>query len=153
MWNSNKSITLSLIVCFVIILLLIFGAVSLPFLLKVYFSRFPNPADHSVMFMFKSVLICFYVCLIPAFIALFSLIRMLFAIKREEIFTDANIIRLRILSYSCFAVAIITALGGIFYVPLMIITVAAGFMGVIIRVIKNVMCSAKILREENELTI
>ncbi len=153
MWNSNKSINLSLAVCFLVFLLLIFGAVSMPFLLKMYFGSFASAPDHVLMLRFKSVLICFYVCLLPAFIALLSLVKMLFAIKREEIFTSANILRLRILSWCCFAVAFVTAVGCIFYVPLVVVAVAAGFIGLIIRVIKNVICSAKILREENELTI
>ncbi len=153
MWNSNKSITLSLIVCFLVVVMLIFGAVFFPILLKMYFGDFESALDHQFFFMYKSVLICFYVSLLPAFTALYSLIRMLFSIRWKEIFTSANIKRLRILSWCCFAVAFITVLGSFFYLPLIIISIAAGFIGLIIRVIKNVMCSAKILREENDLTI
>ena len=153
MWNSNKSIMLSLIVCFAVCVLLVFAAFLMPFLLKMYFIDFSNTYTHGGMFKYYTVLTCFYVCLLPAFTALFSLIKMLFAIKREEIFTDANIKRLRVLSWCCFTVAFVTAFGFVFYVPLIVIAIAAGFIGLIIRVIKNVICSAKILREENELTI
>ncbi len=153
MWNSNKSITLSLIVCFAVCVLLVFAAVLMPFLLKMYFIDFNIHFDHTVMIKYNTVLICFYVCLLPAFTALASLVKMLFAIKREEIFTDANIKRLRVLSWCCFAVAFVTVVGFVFYVPLIVVSIAAGFIGLIIRVIKNVICSAKILREENELTI
>lgn len=153
MWNSNKSITLSLIVCFAVFVLLIPAAFCAPVLLKIYFIDFSNTYTHGGMFKYYTVLICFYICLLPAFMALVSLIKMLFAIKREEIFTDINIKRLRVLSWCCFAVAFVTAVGCVFYVPLVVVAIAAGFMGLIIRVIKNVICSAKILREENELTI
>lgn len=153
MWNSNKSINLSLLVCAMVFILLILGAVFMPFLLGQYFGRFSGEADHVLMLKSKSVLICFYASLLPAFTALFSLVKMLFSIKREEIFTAENIKRLRILSWCCFTVTFITAVGSVFYVPLSVVAVAAGFMGLILRVIKNVICSAKILREENELTI
>lgn len=153
MWNTNKSIKLSLVVCFAVIVLLVAGAFTMPFLLNLYFGDFMAAADHVVMLKYKSVLICFYGCLLPAFVALGALIKMLFAIKREEIFTDANIKRLRVLSWCCFAVALVTVVGGIFYIPLLAISIAAGFMGLILRIVKNVICSAKILREENELTI
>ncbi len=153
MWNSNKSITLSLVVCFAVSIMLVLGVFFLPILLKIYFGDFETASDHRLFFMYKSVLICYYVCLLPAFTALYSLVKMLFSIRREEIFTDANIKRLRILSWCCFAVAFVTVIGFVFYRPLIIVSIAAGFMGLIIRVIKNVMCSAKILREENDLTI
>ena len=153
MWNSNKAITLSLVVCFAVALMLILGVAFLPILLKMYFGDYQLSADHRLFLMHRSVLICYYVCLLPAFIALYSLVRMLLSIKREEIFIEANIKRLRILSWCCFFVAFVTVIGFIFYRPLMVVSIAAGFIGLIIRVIKNVMCSAKILREENDLTI
>ena len=153
MWNSNKSITLSLIACFAVFVMLVFAAFFVPFLLKMYFIDFNIHFDQTVMIKYNTVLICFYVCLLPAFTALVSLIKMLFAIKREEIFTTANITRLRVLSWCCFVVAFVTAWGCVFYLPLIVIAIAAGFIGLVLRVIKNVIYSAKILREENELTI
>ncbi len=153
MWNSNKSIKLSLVVCFAVFVLLIFGAFSMPFLLKRYFGDFQGSFGDILMIQYKTVLVCFYVCLLPAFTALISLVKMLGDIKREEIFTDSNIKRLRLLSWCCFAVAFVCVVGCFMYVPLVVFSIAAGFMGLIIRIIKNVICSAKILREENELTI
>lgn len=153
MWNSNKSIMLSLVVCFAVAVMLLLGVAFLPILIKMYFGDFDVNYDHRLFLMYHSVLICYYICLLPAFTALYSLIRMLFSIRREEIFTDGNIKRLRLLSWCCFAVAFVTVIGFMFYRPLIVISIAAGFIGLIIRVIKNVMCSAKILREENELTI
>ena len=153
MWNTNKSINLSVIVCFFVSILLVLGAIFMPFLLRQYFGSFSAAPDHVLMLRYKAVLICYYVCLLPAFTALFSLVKMLFSINREEIFTAENIKRLRTLSWCCFAVTFVTAVGCVFYIPLSVIAVASGFMGLILRVIKNVISSAKILREENELTI
>lgn len=151
MWNFKRSITLSIAVSFIIGALISFCAFSLPGLIKWYFET-AHSIDAPVK-LFKTVLACFYICLPFAFIALVSLLKMLFAINRQEIFTNANIKRLRILSWCCFAVAFVTLVGGWFYYPLLLIAVAAGFIGLILRVIKNVMYSAKVLREENELTI
>ena len=153
MWNSNKSITLSLIVCFAVAVLLTVGIVLLPIMLKMYFGSFEITYDHRLFLMYRSVLSCYYVCLLPAYTAIYSLVKILFSLRREEIFTDSNIRRLRVLSWCCFVVALVTAVGFIFYRPLMAVALAAGFIGLILRVVKNVMCSAKILREENDLTI
>ena len=43
--------------------------------------------------------------------------------------------------------------GGVFYLPFCFIAVAAGFVGLMLRIVKNVMQSAVEIREENELTI
>lgn len=151
MWNFKKSIVLSISVCFIIGGLLAFCAFALPNLITWYFlaaHSMPVPA----MF-YKTVLTCFYICLPFAFIALISLLKILFSVNKEEIFTDSNIKGLRILSWCCFAVAFITLIGGWFYYPLWLIAAAAGFIGLILRVVKNIMYSAKKIREENDLTI
>lgn len=151
MWNFKRSITLSIAVSFIIGALLAFCAFALPGLITWYFET-----AHSIntpVKLYKTVLTCFYICLPFAFVAVFSLLKILFAVNRQEIFTNANIRRLRILSWCCFAVELITLVGGWFYYPLLLIAAAAGFIGLILRVIKNIMYSAKILREENDLTI
>lgn len=151
MWNFKRSITLSISFCFIIGAALTFCAFALPGLINWYFNT-----AHSIdtpTTLYKTVLTCFYICLPFAFIALVSLLKILFAVNREEIFTNANITRLRVLSWCCFAVALVTLVGGWFYYPLLLIAAAAGFIGLILRVIKNIMYSAKKLREENDLTI
>ena len=151
MWNCKKSVILSIIFCFIISVMLTACAFLLPCVLG-WFLRNSQPPEQIDLFK-SAVLTCYYVSMPFAAVTLFSLIKMLFAINREEIFIDANIRRLRRISWCCFAVAIITLIGSYFYHPIVIIAIAAGFMGLIIRVVKNVMNSAKLLREENDLTI
>ena len=151
MWNFKRSITLSIAVSFIIGALLALCTFALPSFIIWYFDT-----AHSIeppQILYKTVLICFYICLPSAFIALISLLKLLFSIKVGEIFTNANILRLRILSWCCFAVSLITLICGWFYYPLLLIAATAGFIGLILRVVKNVIYSAKILREENDLTI
>jgi len=50
-------------------------------------------------------------------------------------------------------VAVITLIAGVFYIPYSFVAVAAGFVGLMLRVVKNVMENAVQLKEENELTI
>ena len=151
MWNFKKSIILSIAVCFIIGIMLTFAAVAMPEMISWYFKTVH--AMNAPLVLYKVVITCFYICLPFAYLALFCLLKVLFAIKREEIFVNSNITMLRILSWCCFAVALITLIGGRTYYPLLLIAAAAGFIGLILRVIKNIMCSAKLLREENDLTI
>ena len=88
-----------------------------------------------------------------AYPALYSLIKLLINIKNDMIFIPFKVSCLRVLSWCCFGVAIITLAGAFYYPTLIIITAAASFMRLILRVVKNVMQAAVELREENDLTI
>ena len=88
-----------------------------------------------------------------AYIALYSLLKLLFNIKKDRIFISQNVTYLRIISWCCFAVAVVTLVGGIHYIPYLVIAVAAAFVGLMLRVVKNVMQNAVEINQENELTI
>ena len=49
--------------------------------------------------------------------------------------------------------AVITLVSGVCYIPYLFIAVAAAFVGLMLRVVKNVMQNAVFINEENELTI
>lgn len=97
-----------------------------------------------------------YVAMIPAYLALFTLSRLLKNIKADEIFIEKNVSYLRILSYCCFAETLIflclSILLGVSFTILML-SFAAAFFGLILRVIKNVFDKAIEIREENDYTI
>ena len=79
--------------------------------------------------------------------------KLLFNIKKEEVFIPKNATYLRIVSWCSFAIALITFVGGFFYMPLLFIAMAGFFAGVLLRVVKNVMYSAIELKQDNDLTI
>ena len=87
------------------------------------------------------------------FITLYSLIRLLFNIKKQEIFINKNVTYLRMISWCCFAVSLITLIAGVFYIPYCFIAIASAFIGLMLRVVKNVMQNAVEIKNENELTI
>ena len=51
------------------------------------------------------------------------------------------------------ALSAIALVASCFFLPYLFMTVAAGFVGLMLRVVKNVMENAVQLKEENELTI
>jgi hypothetical protein len=69
------------------------------------------------------------------------------------IFIPPNVKYLRRISWCCIVVSLITLAAGVLYIPYVFVSVAAGFMGLMLRVVKNVMENAVQLKEENELTI
>ncbi len=155
MWNRKRSVTLSIVVCFTFIAILTFGLFFGPWAVKVWFVVYrgwneSGEAMSNMLLLFK---LCFYPCAVFAYVTLYSLIRLLFNIKNEDIFITPNVKYLRAISWCCFVVALITLIGGVFYLPFLCIAVAAGFVGLMLRIVKNIMQNAVEINEENELTI
>lgn len=155
MWNSRKSVVLSIVVCFIVVAVLTAGVFFGPWVIEAWFTRYRGWDASSTGMVQVSLLfkMAFYPCAVFAYVTLYSLLRLLFNIKKDEIFTVQNVTYLRRISWCCFAVALITCVSGVFYVPYLMIAVAAGFVGLMLRVVKNVMQRAVEIREENELTI
>ena len=99
------------------------------------------------------LLITFYVCAAFGFVILFVLNKLIKHIGSEKVFIDENVKLLKILSYCCFAIAIVTLIFARFRILVFVITFAAAFIGLILRVIKNCFTEAIRLREENDFTI
>ena len=145
-WTDSMSLLLSSIIVKVLAVIFIAAAVYAPFGVNGY--AFRNPDCFKPVF-----LVVFYLCALCAFTALAFLNKLLKNIRGEVIFVDENVKILRILSWCCYFVAVLTALYSIWEYYYMVIAAAAAFFGLIIRVLKNVFCKAVELREENDGTI
>ena len=99
------------------------------------------------------LLITFYVCAAFGFVILFVLNKLIKNIGSEKVFIDENVKLLKILSYCCFAIAVVTLIFARFRILVFVIPFAAAFIGLILRVIKNCFTEAIRLREENDFTI
>ena len=155
MWNRENSITLSIVVCFIFTVILTLGLFFGPWVAITWLNIYRGfslelPAIKSILTVFCA---CYYPCSIFAYITLYSLLKLLFNIKNGEIFIHSNVKYLRRISWCCFVVAFITLVGGIFYIPFLFIAIAAAFVGLMLRIVKNVMQNAVEIKAENELTI
>jgi len=155
MWNRKRSVKLSIAVCFIFVAILtaclFFGPLAVKFWFGVY--RGWNENGSAMKDMITLFSTAFYPSSVFGYITLYCLLKLLFNIKNDKIFITSNVKYLRIISWCCFAVAIITFVGGIFYIPFSCISVAAAFVGLMLRVVKNVMQNAVEIKQENELTI
>lgn len=155
MWNSKKSTQLSMVICYILFGLLLVLCLFGPKIFEFYMTCYRGFApDGEALSKLKKVFVyCFYPSAIFAAIILDSLIKLLFNIKKNEIFIAENVRILKRVSWCCIIIAIITFIGGIFYMPFLFVFFAGIFVGILLRVLKNVMQSAVSLREENDLTI
>ncbi len=149
MWTSKRSIILSRICIYGFSLILIFVLIGAPKLISefIQFSR----ADIDAAYPF--FLITVYVGALPVITLLYNLARLLGAIEKEQIFDLKNTSYLRRISWSCFLGAIIAAVSMQYYLPWLFVAIAAAFMGLIVRVVKNIIAQAILLKEESDYTI
>ena len=102
---------------------------------------------------FAYLVVMLYTAMIPAAVILVKLNTLLSNIKKEKVFEHENVNCLRIISYCCFVIALLAAI--IMYRRMLAFMVLAafGFVGLLLRVLKNVFEQAVLLREENDLTV
>ena len=74
-------------------------------------------------------------------------------IRKGQPFVTQNVTMLRIISYCCFAEVLVFVYLAVLKPFAIIVLVACGFMGLILRVVKNVFEQAIEIREENDFTI
>ncbi len=94
-----------------------------------------------------------YVSALPGLICCISLFILLLNIKKGEIFIHRNVTILQIISYCCIFVGLEYFAFCYEYISMVLISFAALFFGLILRVIKNVFDKAIEIREENDYTI
>ena len=150
MWNSEKSIILSKLCVLLFMGLLLAVVVTAPWLTHwfVEFSQAGLKEEEAACFMAT-----IYVGSVPAAFLLYSLLKLLRRIETGQVFTAENVELLRRISWSCFAGAGVALISLFYYYPWFIMAVAAAFMGLIVRVVKNVVAQAVELKDEADYTV
>jgi hypothetical protein len=110
----------------------------------------------------KYIIIPFYLIVPAGYTALVCIDKLLTNIKKELVFDGANVRLLRIISWSCFYVAGVSLISFIIICSickmiesagLLLLCAGAVFMGLVVRVVKNIFESAIEIKEENDMTI
>ena len=101
-----------------------------------------------------ALLVLGYLCAVLAFGMLFSLYKFLRRIEAGQIFVSANVTALRRISWCCVGAAVLCLPAGVgIYLPFAFLGVAAAFMALIVRVLKNAFEQAVRMKDELDLTI
>ena len=94
-----------------------------------------------------------YACSVFAWLLLWRLWALLGNLRRGEVFTAQNVSCLRAVSWCCAGAAAICLLSALYYPSFLMVSAAAGFMCLIVRVVKNVFQQAIAMKTELDLTI
>lgn len=149
MWNKKYSINLSKFFTIVFILALLVCFALGPWLVKLVMWYSYNAQPQYYWFFIATL----YSSGVLAGVLLITLYRLLWNIGKGVVFEDSNVSLLRKLSWCCFGITGITMVSGFYYMPWWFIMVCAGFIGLIVRVVKNIMAEAVYLKQENDFTI
>jgi hypothetical protein len=147
MWNDSKSILLSRVSVVLFMVLLVAADIAAPWLIPMTFSYVVKPGWAGWFFA------TIYAGTVPAAILLIGLYRLLRRIERGEVFVQKNVDGLRIISWCCLAGALISAASALYYVPWVMVAIAAAFVALIVRVVKNVFARAVSLQDDVDHTI
>ena len=154
-WDKDKSILLSQVgtVCFAVLLLAL--DVSCWWVTRwivadrLYQGEVGAPITREVTLMMVSIL----TGSVLGWIFLHRLWTLLLSIKGGAVFTEANVRRMRAMSWCCMGAAAICLASALYYLPFLLVGLAAGFTGLIVRVVKNVFQQAIAMKDELDLTV
>jgi hypothetical protein len=152
-WSNDQSIKLSIVSTWAALIGAAAAGITLPFL--------PRLAHRDNTILFDAAKLAVYApsiygCLAIGLFALVVLLRLLKDIARGEVFTAANVRRIRLVAWCSLAIGLVCLVTALFIdrrPTVIVIGLAAVFCGLVARVIKNVIDSARLLKEDSDFTI
>ena len=146
--NYKKSAALSLWVTRVFLLVLAASLFLMPAFVR-WYTELRALAEQAAAVLLGA----FYVCTVPAALALFAIHRLLRNIQRDRVFLMDNARLVSHVGLCCAAVCLVTGAAGFVYPPLLFVSLLMLFLCLLMNVISSVLSAATQLREENDLTI
>lgn len=150
-WNESRSIKLSraLVYAFTAALVLcdVFGWWLVQFICEMLVHRNHGLQGGTVL------LACLYLCSVPGYILLHGMHKLLRNLQNGRVFLPVNVALLRRISWCCFAACLICLAATPVWYSLSIVAVAAGFVGLIVRIVKNVFEQAILMKDELDYTV
>lgn len=152
MWNEKNSIALSQISVKLFLGILAGCDVGGWWLIK-WFLSWPRSVEMNDMLHQVLLMLTLYAVSVPAYCLLFCLTRLLGNISDGQVFIPQNVRALRSAGWSCAAAALVCLASCFYYIPFLAVAIAAAFMALIIRIIKNVFEQAIGMKTELDLTV
>ena len=153
---SNKlSTRISIILAVIFLVGCVAGLFILPFLTNMLINVEDNIGNRDAITMGGRVLvhILAYSALLDAILADVMLLFLLMRVKNSLVFTDISVGLIRGVSWCCMLLGLIFGLLGIYFQLAFIVAFAGIFLGICLRVTKNVIEQATVIKSENDLTV
>ena len=149
--SNRQSVNLSLIISVIFFVLCIAGAFAMPFLLGLFVEM--RGLSHISTEIFIFILVVAYLILALFMLADILLFKLLQHVKYGAVFTPKSVALIRGVSWCCLAASLLFCCVGIFFYICFAIGLAGIFLGLCLRVTKNVIAQATEIKSENDLTV
>ena len=147
-WTSDKSVALSR-ACLVVFALCLLALDAGAYRFAGWFARTRLwPWQRGALLM--ASILCGSVFAWPC---LYQLWRLLGRVRGGAVFDAENVYRMRVVSWCCLSAAAVCLLSAAYYLPFAFIAAAAGFMALIVRIVKNAFQQAIAMKDELDLTV
>ena len=147
-WSKNSSIELSR-AC-VILFMILLAALDIGCYWAVgWFVRLRLMNRDSVFLMMATI----YLCSVFGWVLLMRLWQLLQNIRAQLVFDMRNVHLLRQVSWCCVGAGAVCLVSCLYYLPFIAVAIAAGFMALIVRIVKNIFQQAIDMKSELDLTI
>ncbi len=151
-WSDMRSLKLSKLLTYSLIAMLVVAFVCIPFISRWYISiSVSNSFIKSDAFI--PVCVMLVICDIFGLAAANALRKLIANIGKSEVFIEDNSKSLRIISWCCIFVGLTFTVFGLWRLSFFLGAFFAFFMGLIMRVLKNVFEKAVSIKNENDLTV
>ena len=153
--SNRTSSIISLVLAIALIPALVFLAWWLPDIVTAMLDTHDNLGHRELMQAWErtGVLIAAYAMLVVAFAAVGLLLALLRSVLKGKVFSRTALSVLNWLSICCFAEGALFCYVGIYFQVALCLMIAASFLGVSLRVVRNVIAEAMRYKEENDLTV
>ena len=147
-WSKNSSIELSR-AC-VILFMVLLAALDIACYWAVgWFVRLRLMDRDYIFFMMTTI----YLCSGFGWVLLVRLWQLLQNIRAQLVFDARNVRLLRQVSWCCVGAGAVCLVSCLYYLPFIAVAIAAGFMALIVRIVKNIFQQAIDMKSELDLTI
>ena len=150
-WSGNHSIRLSQACVAVFALLLLGLDAACPWLARYYVAQVRgDPLGYAA-----ALMAAVYLGSVLGWVTLYRLWRLLDHLRRGRVFVEENVRDMRTVSWCCAGAAVLSAGTALVYLPWVfgVVAVSAGFMALIVRIVKNVFQQAIAMKSELDLTV
>ena len=147
-WSKNSSIELSR-ACVILFMILLAALDIGCYWAAGWFVRLRLMNRDSVFLMMATI----YLCSGFGWVLLVRLWQLLQNIRAQLVFDMRNVHLLRQVSWCCVGAGAVCLVSCLYYLPFIAVAIAAGFMALIVRIVKNIFQQAIDMKSELDLTI
>lgn len=151
-WSQMKSLKLSRLLALALMILL-FTVLGLAYFIAVWYDTISVGEGIIKSSVVLPLTVGIYICDVFGIIAVFSLNKLLSNIAKDMVFTEENTKCLRLISWCCVFAGLVMLILALWRYVLGVGAFFAMFMGLVMRVLKNVFEKAVEIKSENDYTI